>query len=103
MRPSRYRSIESTLEYDTGKYAGEFDVLGIAKSGVWHYYECKSHYTHDAYSRALKQFSRCAKAFPNREWKFIFVSSEYVGIVRLDNPWPQYVHDQLSKRKPSYN
>jgi ubiquinone biosynthesis protein Coq4 len=61
---------------------GEFDVLETYPSHS-RYYEVKSHYSRHSVSKAMHQFARAKKCYPDIDWKFILVTPERVRRIRL--------------------
>ena len=76
-----YEFIEKNENYSVRRhhriYTGEFDVLTY-RNGWWHYYEVKGHNTPGARVRAAKQFARCTRAYPLRNWVFVYYTNEEV-------------------------
>jgi hypothetical protein len=72
---SRYEFVKKNLDYTARGLCGEFDVIASVKGhNTLHYYEVKSHDNPGAWYRALEQFQRCERAFPDVDWKFIYVT-----------------------------
>lgn len=77
----RYDSISKNEVYHTNTYCGEFDVLTrrtINGRTYFNYYEVKCNDCSGRYTHSLHQFERARKAFPNRLWRFIYVTPTYV-------------------------
>ena len=67
-----YLSLRRNVKYDTGLYAGEFDVLGVRRNGTMVYYEHKCRDKPKLRDKALTQFARAQKAFPEFRWRFVY-------------------------------
>ena len=62
-------SVQTLVNYQRNGYEGEFDVYA-RMNGVHEYHEIKSRNSKKNIRRALKQFQRARKAYPNRNWAF---------------------------------
>ena len=88
LREKPHDAIYQWLEYESWQkngtaLRGEFDVLRRRGNNLT-YYEVKSHENKKAYGRALVQFERAQRAFPEYNWRFVLVTNEGVRRVNLE-------------------
>ena len=80
---NRYYSIDRNLHYDVRGLQGEFDVLGVRHNGTHVYFEYKCHHSSKKYSGVCKQFRRAKKAFPQYDWRFVYVTPQKIKLVTI--------------------
>ena len=79
--------IEKNVEYKQNREHGEVDVLVYEPESETHYfYEVKSYFSRKTYRKALEQFAKFLRAYPERKTKGIFVSPQLTWRIDLAHP-----------------